>query len=168
VAGDLSTLFTAGVPLAGVRAAGVLERVGKVAGTVERAGAAGGKMVGEVRPAIDAVANLSRRAEAIRARLAGRLGDRGFVKDFYIDGATENHFPSYHSEGEARALARQKLGSDPVEVEPNKWRSRDGKWQYRANKDDVEDNHVHLEELNPDTGEVLRNWHLSWPEGTER
>ncbi|MGA2292639.1 hypothetical protein [Bradyrhizobium sp.] len=57
VAGDLSTLFTAGVPLAGVRAAGVLERAGKVAGTVERAGAAGeigSALKAEARAAADA------------------------------------------------------------------------------------------------------------------
>jgi hypothetical protein len=53
VAGDLSTLFTAGVPLAGVRAAGVLGRAGEVAGTVERAGAAGGAAAGEIGSAIN-------------------------------------------------------------------------------------------------------------------
>jgi Deoxyribonuclease NucA/NucB len=52
LAGDLSSLFTAGVPLAGVRAAGVLGRAGKVAGTVERAGAAGAA-AGEIRSAIN-------------------------------------------------------------------------------------------------------------------
>jgi hypothetical protein len=55
-----------------------------------------------------------------------------------------------------------------VEVEPNKWRSADGKWQYRAKPGDVLDNHVHLEELDPNTGEVLQNLHLRWPKGTER
>ena len=61
-----------------------------------------------------------------------------------------------------------KLGPNPVEVEPNKWRSADGKWQYRAKPGDVNDNHIHLEELNPNTGEVIQNLHLRWPEGTER
>jgi len=57
LAGDLSTLFIAGVPLAGVRAAGVIERVGKAAGTVERAGAAGeigSALKAEARAAADA------------------------------------------------------------------------------------------------------------------
>jgi hypothetical protein len=59
------------------------------------------------------------------------------------------------------------LRRNPVEVEPDKWRSADGKWQYRAKDDDVLDNHVHLEELNLNTGEVVQNLHLRWPEGTE-
>jgi hypothetical protein len=54
-----------------------------------------------------------------------------------------------------------------VEVEPGKWRSADGKWQYRAKPGDVGDNHIHLEELNQD-GSVKQNVHLRWPEGTER
>jgi hypothetical protein len=60
------------------------------------------------------------------------------------------------------------LRRNPVEVEANKWRSADGKWQYRAKDKDVLQNHVHLEELDPTTGEALQNWHLRWPEGTER
>jgi len=46
--------------------------------------------------------------------------------------------------------------------------SRDGKWQYRAKPGDVSDNHVHLEQLNPQTGEVIQNLHIRWPEGTGR
>ena len=72
------------------------------------------------------------------------------------------------SEGEARQIARQKLGTNPVKIAPGKWRSADGKWQYRAKPGDVVENHVHLEELNPQTGEVIQNLHLRWPEGTER
>jgi hypothetical protein len=75
---------------------------------------------------------------------------------------------AFSSEGEARAFARTKLGSDAVEVEPGKWRSKDGKWQYRAKPGDVMDNHIHLEELNPKTGEVIQNLHLRWPEGKGR
>jgi len=56
------------------------------------------------------------------------------------------------------------VGSDPVEVEAGKLRSQDGKWQYRAKPKDVEDNHIHLEELDPETGEVKQNLHLRWPE----
>lgn len=72
------------------------------------------------------------------------------------------------SEGEARALARQKLGSNPVEVEPGKLRSIDGKWQYRAKPGDLAGGHIHLEELDPVTGIVKQNLHLRWPIGTER
>jgi hypothetical protein len=75
---------------------------------------------------------------------------------------------TFTSEGEARAFARTKLGSDAVEVEPGKWRSSNGKWQYRAKPGDVGDNHVHLEELNPQTGEVIQNLHIRWPDGTDR
>jgi hypothetical protein len=67
VAGDLSTLFAAGAPLAGVRAAGVLGRAGEVAGTVERAGAASGAASGEIRSAIDVA----------REGAAGAAGDIG-------------------------------------------------------------------------------------------
>lgn len=74
----------------------------------------------------------------------------------------------FRSEGEARALARERLGSNPVEVERFKWRSADGKWQYRAKPSDVADNHIHLEELDPKTGEVIQNLHLRWKEGTDR
>jgi hypothetical protein len=72
------------------------------------------------------------------------------------------------SEGEARALARTKLGSGAAEVGPGKLRSANGKWQYRAKSPDVADRHIHLEELDPETGEVLQNVHLRWPEGAGR
>ena len=91
----------------------------------------------------------------------------GFVRDF-VTKNTKNWSAAYRSEGEARALARTKLGANPVEVEPGKWRSADGKWQYRSKPGDVSDNHIHLEELNPSTGEVLQNIHLRWPEGGGR
>jgi hypothetical protein len=72
------------------------------------------------------------------------------------------------SEGEARSFARAKLGPGPVEHEPGNFRSSDGKWQYRAKPGDVQDRHVHLEELDPVTGEVKQNVHLRWPEGEGR
>jgi RHS repeat-associated protein len=74
----------------------------------------------------------------------------------------------FGSEAEARALARQKVGSNPVDVGDNKLRSRDGRWQYRAKAGDVNDNHVHLERLDPGTGTVLENWHLEFPETKKR
>jgi hypothetical protein len=67
------------------------------------------------------------------------------------------------SERDARNLARTKVGSEPVEVEPGKWRSQDGRWQYRAKPGDISEKHIHLEQLNPSTGEVIQNVHLRWP-----
>ena len=84
-----------------------------------------------------------------------------FVKD-YATKNTKNYSAFYKTEREARNLARQKLGKNPIQVEPNKWRSVDGKWQYRAKPGDLKENHIHLEELNPKTGEVLQNLHLRW------
>lgn len=45
---------------------------------------------------------------------------------------------------------------------PNKLRSVDGRWQYRAKPEDVEANHIHIEEIDPETGEILQNYHLYW------
>ena len=67
-----------------------------------------------------------------------------------------------NSEGDARNLARTKLGANPVKVGPNKWRSQDGRWQYRSMPSDVRDRHIHLEELDPQTGRVIQNVHLRW------
>ncbi len=85
--------------------------------------------------------------------------------EYHEDYQTKNTKQSsayFKSERQARNLARQKIGKDPVQVEKYKWRSRDGKWQYRAKPGDVADKHIHLEELNPKTGEVLQNIHLRW------
>jgi hypothetical protein len=86
---------------------------------------------------------------------------REYVKD-YSTKNTKDLSAYFKSEREARNLARTKLGKNPVEVGPNKWRSADGKWQYRAKPGDLKDNHIHIEELNPETGEVLQNYHLRW------
>lgn len=110
-------------------------------------------------------------AEALHASVLGAIAPgpgnayRKAAKylDDFATKSTKNFSAAFRSEREARDLARKKLGRDAVEVEPGKWRSKDGKWQYRAKANDVSDNHVHLEELNPRTGEVLQNWHLRWP-----
>jgi hypothetical protein len=94
-------------------------------------------------------------------------GKRTYPRD-YPSKATVDLSVRYASEREARALARTKLGRDPVEVEPGKLRSQDGRWQYRAKPQDLkghspmDDPHIHLERLDPETGEVLENWHLRW------
>lgn len=100
-----------------------------------------------------------------RTEGAGRIGR---FADDVPTGATKNWSALFKSEGEARALARTKLGANAVEVSPGKWRSRDGKWQYRAKPGDVADRHIHLEELDPITGEVIQNVHLRWAAGTGR
>ena len=84
-----------------------------------------------------------------------------FLPDFASKN-TKNWSAVMNSEGEARALARTKLGPNPVKAGANKLRSTDGKWQYRAKPGDVEDGHIHLEELDSDTGEVIQNVHLRW------
>ncbi|WP_162304954.1 DUF6443 domain-containing protein [Sphingobacterium olei] len=93
-----------------------------------------------------------------QAKLAAKMK---FVKDFATKN-TKNYSAYFKSEREARNLAKTKLGKNPVEIETNKWRSSDGKWQYRAKPGDVDDKHIHIEELNPKTGEVLQNYHLRW------
>ena len=86
----------------------------------------------------------------------------------YSTNNTENKSATYNTEREARNLAREKIGKDPVEISPGKMRSKDGRWQYRAKPNDLEGHgledtpHIHLEKLNPKTGEVLENWHLRW------
>jgi hypothetical protein len=82
------------------------------------------------------------------------------VEDYARRGKTKNFSAWFETEGEARALAMRKLGPDPVKVGPGKLRSRDGRWQYRAKPGDLAEKHVHLELLDPRTGEVLVNWHL--------
>lgn len=88
-------------------------------------------------------------------------GGERFVRD-YATARTRNWYYQFSSEGEARQLARERLGREPREVEPGKWRSRDSKWRYRAKPNDVSQGHVHLEELDPATGQVLQNYHLGW------
>ncbi len=72
----------------------------------------------------------------------------------------QNQFSSIH---EAREFARAKLGKEFVRVEEFKWRSQDGRWQYRAKQIDVLKGHLHLEYLDPITGQVLENYHLGFP-----
>ena len=89
-----------------------------------------------------------------------------YPKDFKTN-LTNDGKAIFKSEREARNLARNKIGHNPVDIGNNKLRSQDGKWQYRAKPKDITGEHaggkhIHLEELNPDTGEVINNWHLFW------
>jgi len=91
----------------------------------------------------------------------------GFVKD-YSTKNTKNVSGQFNNEREARALAREKLGKEPIQIEPGKLRSADGKWQYRSKPEDLKGHeskdtpHIHLERLDSSTGEILENWHLRW------
>jgi hypothetical protein len=89
------------------------------------------------------------------------LAHNAYIRDFATP-RTKNWSATMKSERDARALARTKIGKNPVQVEPNKWRSADGRWQYRAKPGDLADRHIHIEQLNPQTGEVIQNAHLRW------
>ena len=92
---------------------------------------------------------------------------RSYPRD-YATPDTKNLSGSHASERDARAFAKRKLGRNSVEIEPGKLRSQDGHWQCRAKQIDLAGHgpndtpHVHLEQLDPSTGEVLINWHLRW------
>jgi hypothetical protein len=61
------------------------------------------------------------------------------------------------------SMDQARLGKRTVELGDNKWRSRNDRYQYRSKPIDThrKDNpHVHLEKLEPETGEVLENWHF--------
>ena len=100
-------------------------------------------------------------------KVEGVASKKGYLRDFQSK-RTVQRSGTFNSEGHARQLAREKLGKNPVNIGDNKWRSADGRWQYRAKPVDTTKNHVHLERLDPNTGEVLENWHLYWPEGMGR
>ena len=127
------------------------------------------KALGVASPLVDDALDLVTRADdaADAGRNAARTSTHAYLPD-YSTPQTANHGGMFYSEGHARQLAREKLGKDAVDIGDNKWRSADGRWQYRAKPDDVSKNHVHLERIDPETGAVLENWHLYWPEGTDR
>ena len=87
-----------------------------------------------------------------------------YLEDFQTD-RTIPARGAFGSEREARNYAYQKLGKKPVDIGDNKIRSIDGTLQYRAKPCDInaKDPHVHLETLDPKTGEVLKNVHLYYP-----
>jgi RHS repeat-associated protein len=88
-------------------------------------------------------------------------GKMKYFKDFQTPN-TKNLSVTMSSEKVARNIAMQKLGKNPVYVGDNKYRSADGVYQYRAKPVDVNQHHIHIEKLNPTTGEVLVNWHLNY------
>jgi hypothetical protein len=88
----------------------------------------------------------------------------GICNDFRSK-STQDYEYNYNTEGAARNVARKIVGPNPIKRPDNKLRSQNGKWQYRAKPNDIKGHyggkgHVHIEELDPKTGEVLRNIHL--------
>ncbi len=83
-------------------------------------------------------------------------------KNDYQTKQTSQKSAQFGSEREARNFVRQKVGHNPINAGSGKLRSANGVWQYRAKPGDLAKNHIHLEKLNPKTGEVLVNWHLNW------
>ncbi len=92
---------------------------------------------------------------------------RGYLYDYQTKRTTQLS-ATFNTEGQARQLAREKIGRLPISVGNNKLRSVNGRWQYRAKPVDTNSNHVHLERLDPNTGEVPENWHLYWLNGGAR
>ena len=109
---------------------------------------------------------LGKAAEKQLLKSAAKSAEKKLVD--YAAKNTINRSAKFASEREARALARTKLGRDPVEFDAGKLRSQNGRWQYRAKAQDLQGHgpgdgpHIHLERLNPSTGEVLENWHFRW------
>ncbi len=116
------------------------------------------EMVPNLMPVKAAGSSISKSLAIVAGKVAAK---RSYVKDF-ATGKTKNFSAFFKSEREARNLARTKLGKNAIEIEPNKWRSVDGKWQYRAKPGDFYNKHIHLEEININTGEVIQNFHLRW------
>ena len=75
---------------------------------------------------------------------------------------TQQKTIKFNSERQARNFARTKVGHAPNQTGVGKLVSQNGRWQYRAKPGDLAQNHIHLEKLNPITGEVLVNYHLRW------
>ncbi|MBV6462374.1 MAG: hypothetical protein HJHJAOHD_02523 [Flavobacteriales bacterium] len=72
---------------------------------------------------------------------------------------------TFSSKGEAWSTAWKILGKNSVKIEPYKWRSTNGRFQLRAKPGDINHTkpHIHIERLNPKTGEVIENWHFYYP-----
>jgi hypothetical protein len=90
-----------------------------------------------------------------------------YKEDFKGKNEISRHGAIFSTEMEARAYVWQYLGKKPVKLPDSKYRSRDGVWQFRAKLEDVLGEHgkspythIHLEKLDPKTGEVLINNHI--------
>ena len=92
---------------------------------------------------------------------AGVLVHNKCIND-HKTGRTVERDIKFDSERQARSFARTKVGHNPLDNGSGKLVSQDFRWQYRAKLVDVSQGHIHLERLNPKTGEVLINYHLWW------
>jgi uncharacterized protein RhaS with RHS repeats len=98
------------------------------------------------------------------------LGNAGFVSwgrrvDDFSNASTINSSLKFNNMQEAGDYAMKHIGGDPVQVSTGKVRSSDGRWQFRGKPNDISGahgggSHMHLEELNPVTGQVINNQHL--------
>jgi hypothetical protein len=74
----------------------------------------------------------------------------------------------FPTQADAWIWARRKLGPNQISGapfgEPYKWRNPSQTMQLRAKPGDINDvrPHIHIEIMNPRTGQVLTNWHLYW------
>lgn len=127
----------------------------------QKADVVGGTLVGLFAAFKGNVSNST--SNVVKASMGGaKLGSvLKYLPDF-VTRNTKNASYMMKSERHARAVAGSKLGKNFVKVGENKFRSADGKWQYRAKPGDLKEKHIHIEELNPKTGEVLKNHHLRW------
>lgn len=77
----------------------------------------------------------------------------------------------FRNEGEARTQAFRlmfHMGTNPVPVAPEKWRSANGRWQYRAKPVDYNQNHVHMERWIQRPDMLRKTGILRWPAGQSR
>jgi hypothetical protein len=87
----------------------------------------------------------------------------GYLRDVPTKNMINNGY-QYNSRGHAFDTGFKALGRNPVQIGPGKWRSQDGRLQLRAKPGDLEDNHIHLEKIDPASGKVIENNHLYFPE----
>jgi len=165
--------FGTAAPRRVAQGAEAIHDAGKAAETAADVTSTVGRQADEVAPAaakIDEAAPTTRQTPEVDTQAptaSDTVNNTDFPRDFQTK-ETKQQSADFSSEGEARQLAREKVGKDPVDIGDNKLRSQDGRWQYRAKAVDTADNHVHLERINPETGEVIENWHLRYPEEQAR
>ena len=116
-----------------------------------------------VKMYLDAVFSVGGTAETIENQdRQGAAKAVVFPIDKHVDGFTKDVTVKFKSEMAARNTGMAKLGKRPIQIEQYKWRSANGKYQFRAKPIDFNNGHVHLEKLEPKTGRVLENFHLAW------
>ena len=99
------------------------------------------------------------------AKLMGTI--RGLPRDYQVPGITRQSSMHFKSPSAAWQFGHKQVfkasnGQPPVQIAPNKWRSKDGKWQMRLDQGRKR-NHFNLERIDPVSGFVIRNIHLRFP-----